>query len=93
MHSRYGAVVGVACNGVQAHSKSSMHNFMDIIGPCIPGIGTAIAGGLSERRGITIRRFIGTIAPQVFENPLQVRKMPVDKKNRGYLCLALHFCA
>ena len=41
-------------------------------GPCIPGVGTAIAGGITERRGITLRRFINTIAPQALENPLQV---------------------
>ena len=41
-------------------------------GPCIPGVGTAISGGMTERRGITLRRFINTIAPQALENPLQV---------------------
>lgn len=27
---------------------------------------------MTERRGITLRRFINTIAPQALENPLQV---------------------
>ena len=42
------------------------------LGPCIPGVGTALSGGMTERRGITLRRFINTIAPQALENPLQV---------------------
>jgi hypothetical protein len=41
------------------------------LGPCTPGTGNPILGGLTERRGLTLRRFITTVAPQGLENPLQ----------------------
>jgi len=41
------------------------------LGPCIPGSGTAFEGAFTERRGLTLRRFLLAVAPQVSESPLQ----------------------
>jgi hypothetical protein len=41
------------------------------LGPCEQSTGTPIMGGLTERRGLTLRRFLSLVAPQALENPLQ----------------------
>lgn len=41
------------------------------LGPCTPYTGSAMLGGMTERWGLTIRRFLALISPQGFENPLQ----------------------
>ena len=41
------------------------------LGPCTYGTGAALEGGLTERRGLTLKRLFRAIAPQSLENPLQ----------------------
>jgi len=41
------------------------------LGPCVANSGSAILGGITERRGIIMKKFLSLIAPQGLENPLQ----------------------
>lgn len=41
------------------------------LGPCVPNAGSAIMGGITERRGIIMKKFLALIAAQGLENPLQ----------------------
>jgi len=55
----------------QPRYPSSETYFGCTLGPCTPGAGWALEGGMTERRGLTIRRLFTYIAPQGLETPLQ----------------------
>ena len=60
------------------------------LGPCVPGAGTPFEGAFSERRGLALRRFLLTIAPQVAENPLQYHLVASDSVSVRAACDQMH---
>lgn len=60
------------------------------LGPCSNvGTGAALQGGMTERRGLTIRRFMALIAPQTLENPLQNHLTASDSASIRASCTAM----
>jgi hypothetical protein len=60
------------------------------LGPCAAGSGTPFEGAFSERRGLALRRFLLTIAPQVSENPLQYHLVASDSTSVRAACDQMH---
>ena len=56
------------------------------LGPCVPGAGTPFEGGMSERRGLAMRRFLLAVAPQVAESPLQYHLVASDSASVRAAC-------
>ncbi len=56
------------------------------LGPCTAGSGTAFEGAFTERRGLALRRFLLTIAPQVAEAPLQYHLVASDSASVRAAC-------
>lgn len=57
------------------------------LGPCaVPGSGTPFEGGINERRGLAMRRFLLAVAPQVAESPLQYHTTRSDSASTRAAC-------
>ena len=57
------------------------------LGPCaVPGSGTPFEGGINERRGLAMRRFLLAVAPQVAESPLQYHLVASDSASIRAAC-------
>jgi hypothetical protein len=65
---------------------SSETYFGCTLGPCVPGSGTPFEGGINERRGLAMRRFLLAVAPQVAESPLQYHLVASDSASIRAAC-------
>ena len=66
---------------------SSETYFGCTLGPCAnPGSGTPFEGGINERRGLAMRRFLLIVAPQVAEAPLQYHLVASDSASTRAAC-------
>lgn len=52
----------------------------------MPGSGTPFEGGINERRGLAMRRFLLAFAPQVAESPLQYHLVASDSASIRAAC-------